>query len=133
MKNLEQQKTEIRNRPLFHWWFYPNTLSAFFKIPAGAIILYLGVTSSINGLISLVDAFRNEPLFSGAILFIFFPIAATFFIGPILWFGIFYYTYEVLYVNKEGWKNYFKVILYFLMGAIILAIINVLVFGWAYL
>ncbi len=117
---------------LFGWWFNPKNSFSIIKIPIGIILILSVIGAFLNDIIALVEAFRNEPLFTGMFLLVLFPVIITFFAGTILWGGLFYLPYHIFEEEKRNWKDLLIWIGILLIVVIILLGINFLIFGWTY-
>lgn len=122
-----------KKQGLFSWWFNPKNRYSIIKIPTGLMLGLFIISSFINDSSMMINAFRNEPLFTGMIIFIIFPLLATFFTGVILWGGLFYLPYYVLEEEKDSWKYLLILIISLVIICIIAGLINFFVFGWTYL
>lgn len=117
---------------MFSWWFNPKNSFSILKIPIGIILGFAFISDLISGFLNLIDAFRNEPLFTGLFLFVIPVVIPTFFAWAIFWGGLFFLPYYIFEEENGNWKDLLKYIGILLGVSFLLVFINLLVFGWAY-
>lgn len=131
-KNKEIQEVEYHYKEpqgFWSWWFKPPKGWSLLRIPLGVILLLATVLVGFGNLVSLIDYFRAEPLFTGMLFIILFPVmVAVSFGGAILWGGLLYIPYLVLEKEGGNWKDVFKYIGILLLIVVALGFLNWIIF-----
>ena len=95
-------------KDLLTWWFSPKHSYSIIKIPVGAVIGILFIDSLIRDFKDFIDAFRTEPLFTGAFLFLLLIFIIVFFAQTIFAGGMYCLPYYAFEEEHKGWKTLLK-------------------------
>lgn len=107
---------------MFRWWFSPRGSYAKVKIPVGAALLFMFVTTVIAAIpaMSLMLS-RAFPIFLRELSISPFVLLSCLPPQPILWGGLFFLSYHTFGVKKQGWKAMIK------SGAMLIAAVLLLI------
>ena len=118
-------------KQLLLWWFSPKSAYSIFKIPIGLIFAVILILSIIGNFQDFIIAFKSEPLFTGAFLFLLPIFIFVFFADTIFAGGLIYLPYNTFAEEQSGWKALFKGIGILLAVFIVLRLLRLFIFsGW---
>ena len=101
IRETQQKESEDHYREskgFWEWWFKFKGKKglSFFRIPLAATLLVFTISVGFGNFIDLIDYFRAEPLFTGMLFIVIFPVMiAISFMGVILWGSLLYIPYLV--------------------------------------
>ena len=126
------EETINKKQGFWEWWFSFKDKKglSLLRIPLGAILLASTIFVGLANFASLIDNFRVEPLYTGMLFIVLFPVMiAVSFIGAILWGSLFYIPYLAFEEERSGWKGFFKYLGILLAIIVGLSILGFIIFN----